>query len=804
MKIKNTEKYTNHSGRKAPFASLISLFMTLSLLALAACSNGSEVAKFEGSDADSLKAGSILLEGSCSFGGAIPSQLKEALAATSDTDAGTSLSSEAAAGLHAPLSSSRSATSSFASDKGKFSLNAYKMESIRDEESGEDRWERSFTVYEGKVDAKNLSWSVELPEAGRWDIEILYTISFTEPGTTNTSTTYVLNGNQEISLDTFAFNKKIECDPIVLKSYSNKNIPGKISLEFYTDSESVKGISYSCVAAFVSGEATPSSGEEYMPAGSLEFSSEKDDSLGFESRKAIFEIPEIPAGVYQVSFAITDSKGKTLYPFVESFSVFSGFTTDTWYGSATYFMSLESEDGQINTKFVITGDFLSSSDILGQDLIADPLLLYSKSEDGIFYYLSSLTNPSNRLAFGTLAVSDFFIDDISHEIYCAERNVCGKIHKIKKYPYFGGYNDGRKIYEVPEITDPEKQSLDNFIISSVYARNEADAESKTVWLYLANTDTYDSEHQNFYIKRISGNLDDENSSIAVDDFVLYPKDSDEEQITRIEFNGSDGYEQDINICYNDNTPTFAYPKIAVYQDYLYLVYVGSKYSEMTEFEDDYGNPQERDFYFHDIYVRKFVITENENSYKLKEVASINTKVSDLAGVAVENFESASGDYIEPYHSPIVTDLMISSDGQTLYALLNARDWKNGIVNFGGLLTVTTTVTTGADGAENHTLEFGSGSLHGWHNQSSYPLSNEDQYFYGPYKFLAKKPDELYIADDGAYLIDDPENSEQKNHVFKKRLIKVNLETFALTAVDTDVTFATTAYDTPGCGYLTAY
>ncbi|MCR5401813.1 MAG: hypothetical protein K6E78_09510, partial [Treponema sp.] len=547
MKIKNTEKNTNHSGRKTSLASLISLFMALSLICLVACSNGSEAEKTslnaESSKTDTPKAGSILLEGSCSFGGAIPAQLKEALAAASASDSGSqaTLSSEAATGSLAPLSaspsgtqtslsSSRSATSSFASDKGKFSLNAYKMESIRDENSGEDRWERSSTLYEGKIDAKKLSWSVELPEAGRWDIEILYTMSYTESGTTNTSTTYVLNGNQEISLDTFAFNKKIECDPIVLKSYHNDNIPGKISLEFYTDSESVKGIAYSCVAAFVSGESTPSSGEEYMPAGSLEFSSEKDDSLGFESRKAIFEIPEIPAGVYQVSFALTDSEGKTLYPFAESFTVFSGFTTDTWYGSAPYFMSQEGENGQINTKFVITDEFLSSSDILGQDLIEDPLVLYSKSEEGIFYYLSSLANPSDRLVFGSLALSDFFIDDNTHEIYSIERNVSGKTHVIKKYPYFGGYECGNKILELSD------SALDEFIISSLYARNQADAETKTVWFYLANTSPESADEQYFYIQRLSYSQ----YSSSVDDFALYSKDNDAEAVKKLEYNGTDG------------------------------------------------------------------------------------------------------------------------------------------------------------------------------------------------------------------------------------------------------------------------
>ncbi|MCR5400842.1 MAG: hypothetical protein K6E78_04525, partial [Treponema sp.] len=375
-----------------------------------------------------------------------------------------------------------------------------------------------------------------------------------------------------------------------------------------------------------------------------------------------------------------------------------------------------------------------------------------------------------------------------------ERNVSGKTHVIKKYPYFGGYECGNKILELSD------SALDEFIISSLYVKNQADAETKTVWFYLANTNTY-SDGQNFYIKRLSYSQ----YSSSVDDFALYSKDNDAEAVKKLEYNGTDGLTCKVPLGYYP-LPSFAYPKIVVYGNYLYLLYVGTEYTEVEEIvtgQDDAGqNIEERDLYFHDIYLRKFLINEDEK--KLKEVASINKKVSELANVAFIDFEKKNSDYVEPYHSPVVSDLIISSDGQTLYALLNVRAWgeSSDIRNYGGLLTMSSTVTTGADDTESHNLEFK--NLYGWHNQSSYPLTNEKQYFYGPTKILAKKQDELYIADEGAYLAENPDEEDEWELVNKKRLVKVNLESFALTAEDTDVTFSTEIVDPTGCSYLAAY
>ena len=58
-----------------------------------------------------------------------------------------------------------------------------------------------------------------------------------------------------------------------------------------------------------------------------------------------------------------------------------------------------------------------------------------------------------------------------------------------------------------------------------------------------------------------------------------------------------------------------------------------------------------------------------------------------------------------------------------------------------------------------------------------PAQLDANYFYGPRKFIARKPDELVIADDGYEWIDDDHFSE------RNRIVKLNLKKWAITAVE---------------------
>ena len=73
-----------------------------------------------------------------------------------------------------------------------------------------------------------------------------------------------------------------------------------------------------------------------------------------------------------------------------------------------------------------------------------------------------------------------------------------------------------------------------------------------------------------------------------------------------------------------------------------------------------------------------------------------------------------------------------------------------------------------------------------------PLEQANNYFYGPVKFVAKKPDALVIADDGIYIdaeIDEYWNiSKLKKFKNMNRLVTLDLKNELMSAVDVNVTF----------------
>ncbi len=81
-------------------------------------------------------------------------------------------------------------------------------------------------------------------------------------------------------------------------------------------------------------------------------------------------------------------------------------------------------------------------------------------------------------------------------------------------------------------------------------------------------------------------------------------------------------------------------------------------------------------------------------------------------------------------------------------------------------------------------------IFGWYKSENEtvqpPLNQATKYFYGARKFIAKKPDELVIADDGAFIA----NNEV---YFKTRVATVNLLTESLSMVDVNVTFSSSFF-----------
>ena len=231
----------------------------------------------------------------------------------------------------------------------------------------------------------------------------------------------------------------------------------------------------------------------------------------------------------------------------------------------------------------------------------------------------------------------------------------------------------------------------------------------------------------------------------------------------------------IKFCDNENQPIVAKDivKIAVQGEYLYATYKVKSSEETTVYC---------------VGLQKFKISED----KLILCATAEKTHDDLG--------LKTGSYKVNYdYNLSVTDLQVKSDGSEIYILISEHG-SNG-ESRGGLIKITNTEeeTTNSDGKPvvTHTLAFhdfkAAGAtdsvwIFGWTYNAWNPVDDssstvtDTKYFYGALKFLAKKPDELIIADEGGYK-DNENNVHNKN-----RVVKINLDTFAMSVVEVNVGF----------------
>lgn len=99
-------------------------------------------------------------------------------------------------------------------------------------------------------------------------------------------------------------------------------------------------------------------------------------TLPVESGKAVIEMDNIFCGAHTVKLSFNDSVGNTLYSCKEILNVYSGFTTNEWYGTAPYLN---------NGTFTLTENLVEK---YGTDLVpSTQYMLYNQGADNYDYYL---------------------------------------------------------------------------------------------------------------------------------------------------------------------------------------------------------------------------------------------------------------------------------------------------------------------------------------------------------------------------------------------------------------------------------
>ncbi|MCR4822912.1 MAG: hypothetical protein K5873_08600, partial [Treponema sp.] len=205
-----------------------------------------------------------------------------------------SLSSALPSALLSKSSSGRSAVSSFATDLD------FTVEAAFSGESEEE-----VSPCSGKVDKDSMTWSVDVGKAGSWNVSISLL----------SDSTVIMKG-ESITFEVESLESEAikTTDAITLYPISSSEVTGNIALDFYSALESVSSLKYKFYTE---------SDEKY-----------ESDTVNFSEGKASIKIEGFPAGVYKLSLFFLSNDGSTLYSCNEAVTVFSGFTTDSWYGDS--------------------------------------------------------------------------------------------------------------------------------------------------------------------------------------------------------------------------------------------------------------------------------------------------------------------------------------------------------------------------------------------------------------------------------------------------------------------------------------
>lgn len=465
-----------------------------------------------------------------------------------------------------------------------------------------------------------------------------------------------------------------------------------------------------------------------------------DGILSFENGKATLSFDSVTTGVYELYLAFNDSYGKTLYSCYEKIPVFSCLTTDTWYGESPYLLELEDKNNNLLTSFTIYDELLecySVVNVLPSE--SYPIILWD-SDTKLKKYEFDTPKPGYNV-FSDIKGNEWIGDGLT-------------LAEGKTISDFTIDSVTQEIYTIENSASMSSSQIVKYPSYAGYSKG------KTVALFDTNSvaalcaysgDIYVYSSNNFF-KLKDGSFEK-----------LELQDSSEETIT---------LEEDQNSS----------SKITVNGKFLYMAYV-------------YGSNSNFSF-----KIRKFQISDSA----LKEISTVEKTMENL-GIYSED-DNISNPISVGYNnaSIAVSDIHVKSDGSEIYVLTYERayndtygGWKSrgGIIRFDDNDSSLTLHDFKEEG------ESASKYIYGWTYDAYHPSVDSDtNLFYGCTKLIAKKPDELVIADEGGYKYTDEDGATQR--VNKNRVVKVNLETFAMSAYEVNTGFDTCVSPTncQFCGY----
>ena len=637
--------------------------------------------------------------------------------------------------------SSRSATASLsgaAASNGSFALIAKK--------SGLENVEGTVE----QTDNGTIKYKVSLPEAGTWTFEVTFKVDNVLSASGSSIVEVTKNNN---SLNT-----------IVLVPVINEDAYGNIKLKIHSTAASVQRAEWVWIDQPPSRKIT-------------------NQIQTFEDSTAVFTFERVPAGSYRFKICIYDSFSNELFSCNEAVTVFQNMLTDSWYGNSIY---LKKNNTTGEYSFEITDDLLDSY---------SPVQELSISETNTPYVLWS-NEPVEAI--------EFSIGDLGPELtYPSYSNETG-------YQVFNSLNGNTS------ITEPLFEYINDFCFGG--SRLWVIDTNNTLYAYRLSYNGLVIDNDSFV------NLNEKISSIKSKLGEMLP--NPDSEVTEPQFT---------TFTYYNNT-LFIVFKIAIYnpKDYynpytFYHYFAAYNLSTGTiKVSSDYiafenirriavsalpdSNPTEYVLYYtalDSLYRSIFTISDSDIQFDSEpddEQFDVNNatffgkehniiSMSDIKIKQVfENNTYKTYLYLLIYARAETAKTMYNNSDRlsTIYD----RPWylsNGGVLKFD--ITNSSVSPVNWDNAGTKVL--------GWYEEESErdyymigdikisqgesfciqpPLEEQNEYFYGPRRFIAIKPDELVIADDGAY-IESNDNFEAKN-----RVVTVNLLDNSISATDVDATF----------------
>lgn len=683
----------------------------------------------------------------------------------------------------------RSATTSFTRlDSLNYSVVAYKGTSTSYEENS------AVTASLGGS-ASNITYSFKLPEAGNWYIVASAKLSIEDEVFVD-----ILTGSKEVDVPDQMAAYNVDAITLNLTGFT-ENASGSINLVIYDHTNEVSKVDISA-KALISKNSVLS--QRNISKSGLTFTGTYEP--GLTERTLTLEYEDISSDCYEIEFNFMNSNNKKIYSCKEAVTVLGGFVTDKWLqGSSGTGAHLVYDSYNNSTKFIITDELINSYNQAGD--LDYPIILWNGQEqeniiiegdkgiDGngndFYALLTEYTKDefdyyeTGTHVFGKIEEGMSFsesMEDLTN-VFCIDNHTdpaviyCLDSYNKQIFQFTQGYASYRKtdaVISLPVILNEDKlgegNELDRIYPVIAYNNPYLFFSFKTVTDYVflgaIDLDTFDPDDPES-VTCLLCSID----CITADAYIT-SMDVDTVQTS----DGEGGWKNETILCFSSTNSS---------------EFDNDVYIKGLKFEDG-GH-----LIFNDLSASVSIDPKKEElgiTLPFEDFAEL--KVSDLQilndvlyiALSMHSGRSAiyTDSYLENSGSYVKKPIILSNGGIAKIDLTEIRDYP---VSF--------------DKWQNDSIVLG------WHKGTIYssntgddpkivalpPTSNDDNvYFYGVRKFVARKPEELVVADEGGYvdidcdedgnlLIGSVNSSEVKN-----RVVTINLATETFDVVDVDVSF----------------